>query len=414
MKSSFLKKIVLAFLVLFGAVGFTAHAQVSSEHFIYIQAKDKQPFYVILNNAVYSSSSIGYLVIPKLQSGSYDFKIGFPKQMESEREYTCVINDEDLGFSLQKKEDGSWGLLDLQSKTFLTVTTSATNAATTITQNSQPAEIPATTTTVQNNTAPIDTTPATQSFPSFGDMLSNVANDSTLNEPVATQQTKAAAATQTANNNVAATPEPVNNNVAANNAQSNINSSVEETYGIIKIGENLTNDGQQMTFVLFNSRTTDTVQILIPEQTPPPPPAAPPVTTVVQSNPEPKNTLPLFSDDNSTPVNNAAPVNADAQSVLAQCDNPLTDKEMLKLQKKIISKRTDDEMLSLVDKTVKGKCVTTEQVRQLGASFTSDAGRFALYQDVYGNVADKGNYASLQNQLLDGYFKKRFTDMLNQ
>jgi hypothetical protein len=71
-------------------------------------------------------------------------------------------------------------------------------------------------------------------------------------------------------------------------------------------------------------------------------------------------------------------------------------------------------MLSLVDKTVKGKCVTTEQVRQLGASFTSDAGRFALYQDVYGNVADKGNYASLQNQLLDGYFKKRFTDMLNQ
>jgi len=423
MKSSFFKKIGLAFLILFGAMCFTAHAQINSEHFIYIQAKNKQPFYAILNNKLYSSSNIGYLIIPKLQSGTYDLKIGFPKQIETERDYMCVINDEDLGYSLQKKDNGDWGLLDLQSQTFLTAATSA--ATNTATQNQLPSEAPAATTTAQNNNQTADNTSATQSS-SFGNMLSDVANDSTLKvQPVIQKKQPApAVAISTDNSDNSATtvaPQPTNNYVTDN--IQNTNSPVDETYGIIKTNETRIDDGQQMTFVLFNSHTTDTVQILIPMKALVQPTTLPSDTNAVQNkNYQTKNTLPLFDNDGDIPNNNVsssnaasiASANTGTQSASALCENPLTDKEMIKLQKKIISKTTDDEMLSVVDKAIKGKCIATEQVRLLGTSFLSDAGRFALYQDVYGNVSDKENYASLQNQLLDSYFKKRFTDMLNQ
>lgn len=403
MKSSLFKKTGLAFLLLFSALSFAARAQMNAEHFIYIQAKNKQPFYVIMDNTLYSSSTIGYLIIPKLKSGTYNLKIGFPKQMENEQNYICVINNEDLGYSLQQNDSGDWGLLDLQSQTFL-ATTSGADVAANAAQNPPPAETPAA--PAQNNNSASGNTP-TAAAATFGDMLSSVADDSTLKEqPISRRQQQRAPADDNA---IAVAPEQTNN-FAAGNSQ-NTNSSVEETYGIIKTNENNTGNGQQMTFVLFNSRSTDTVQILIPVKTPQQP-VAPRDTNAVQSNTnvQPANTLPLFGNDGNV----SSSANAGVQSVLAQCDNPLTDKEMLKLQKKIIGKTTDDEMLSVVDKTISGKCITTEQVRQLGTSFLSDAGRFALYQDAYGNVADKNNYPSLQNQLLDTYFKKRFTDMLNQ
>ncbi|ANI90478.1 hypothetical protein A9P82_14995 [Arachidicoccus ginsenosidimutans] len=473
MNYTLLKKIILSLVVFLCAFDFAAHAQdVNSNHFIYIQAKSKQPFYVILNSKVYSSSTIGYLIIPKLKNGSYNLRIGFPKQSAPEQNFTCVVNNADVGYSLQKNDEGNLGLLDLQSRKFVAsggVTTLedqyiGTNTAETNTASANP----------QQN--------STQTSSAFGDMLSSAANDSTLNKPAVAATPKAvmsAPVEKTVADNFGKNPQEDTKAVIAASTDSNLKAGdlgdTNETYGVIKSSETNSGGSQQMTFVLFNTRSTDTVQIVIPGKV-----SAQPQTANASGDNEDEsssskteqsnnNSLALFTNtdsgdtvessntpskhqkrnkkqreenllnmeansdaagDTSKDVNNpfykkdntdikSADDNIASQSIetsaaATPCDNPVSDKELAKLQKKMIGKSNDDAMLALVDKSLKGKCITTQQVKQLGTLFLSDAGRFALYQDVYGNVSDKENYASLKSQLLDNYFKKRFTDMLNQ
>jgi hypothetical protein len=94
-----------------------------------------------------------------------------------------------------------------------------------------------------------------------------------------------------------------------------------------------------------------------------------------------------------------------------QCD-PISDKNFQKMQKKMIARNNDNDMIAIVDKYIDGKCLTTSQVKTLGGLFLSDAGRYALYHDAYSHVSDKQNFPSLEGQLLDSYFKKRFQQLL--
>lgn len=479
MNKRFFKKAALILCTLLMVMQLRAGAQSTDNHFIYIQAKDKQPFYVILNSKVYSSSTIGYLIIPKLKNGTYTLKIGFPKQSADESVFKCVVDDADVGYSLQKSDNGNLGLLDLQTQNLI--------AAAGNTNNNSAAPIAATQNIVTN------TAPATSS--AFGDMLSSVSNDSTLNRQMVTQQPKAVMQQDAANgtsvqaDNFGNNPQADAKAVIAASGQKNlkpasVSDDTDQTYGVIKSSENPTDAGQQMTFILFNSRSTDTVQIVVPQ-------------SAVQNNgslssPESSDTSTskqaggqygdrslalfknsdgdtVFSDDSDsknnvtksssgkrkhkgvhtldggvpagtaataaannvnnpfysgTSVNNSTNNTgnsndadndaAEVQQSNLACDNPLSDKELQKTQKKMISRGNDDDMLSIADKAIKGKCVTTQQVKQLGSLFLSDAGRFAIYQDAYPYVSDKDNYGSLQNQLLDTYFKNRLMEMLKK
>jgi hypothetical protein len=107
-----LYKIVLL-CTLFFVVGLTAFSQ--QNHFVYIQTENKQPFYVKLNNKLLSSSVSGYIIIPKLQNGTYEFTIGFPKNEWSEQNFTCAVNKKDAGYLLKDFGDKGWGLFNLQS-----------------------------------------------------------------------------------------------------------------------------------------------------------------------------------------------------------------------------------------------------------------------------------------------------------
>ncbi len=480
MNRIFFRKICFLFCTLLLTFGFNANAQDGdNNHFIYIQAKSKQPFYVILNKKVYSSSTIGYLIIPKLKNGTYDLKIGFPKQYASEQDFTCIVRDADVGYSLQNNNNGDLGLLDLQSQAFISAAKGANDDATVAT---------VTKVTPQAAEAVDNTAKAAveQSSSAFGDMLSSAANDSTLKQqPVvqpkaemplqATIQQPALAPEQT--DSFGANPQMDTKAVIAASGEKLKAGEVGndmETYGVIKSSESNMSAGQQMTFVLFNSRSSDTVQILVPQNTPAKSedagtgqPVMPSATGNKQSG---DRSLALFENTNGDTVpadadavsdvskvskkkksKKASDVqtldvqtgNADtagsvnnpfyngsntasgnnnnmkqdenssvAQSSIPPCDNPVTDKDLDKMQKKMISKGNDDDMLSIADKSTKGKCITTQQVKQLGGLFLSDAGRFALYQDVYSSVSDKDNYSSLQSQLLDTYFKTRFLNML--
>ncbi len=92
---------------------FSSTAQIN--HFIYLQTENKQPFYVKFNKKIISSSASGYIIIPKLQPGSYDLIIGFPKNEWVEQHFTGSVKNEDVGYLVKNFGEKGWGLFNLQS-----------------------------------------------------------------------------------------------------------------------------------------------------------------------------------------------------------------------------------------------------------------------------------------------------------
>lgn len=100
---------LLAFLCYFSA----AFSQ--KTYFVYLQTEQQQPFYVKLGDKTYSSSATGYLILSRLVDSSYNLTIGFPQNKWPEQKFTVNLGGKDKGYLLKNFQDGSWGLLDLQT-----------------------------------------------------------------------------------------------------------------------------------------------------------------------------------------------------------------------------------------------------------------------------------------------------------
>ncbi|MEP7319386.1 MAG: hypothetical protein ABI921_11615, partial [Panacibacter sp.] len=144
-----IKSVLMLCMVLFMA-GF-ARLYAQQNHFIYIQADDKQLFTVALNGKVFNASSIGYVILPKLADGKYQLTISFPNKKYADQQFECVINKADAGYALKNFGQKGWGLFNLQ-------TLDVTMAGAPVPELKQE--------TVKEN--------------GFGDMLSDVVNDSTI------------------------------------------------------------------------------------------------------------------------------------------------------------------------------------------------------------------------------------------
>ncbi len=100
-------------LIFLLSVSFFAEAQ--QVHFVYLQTENAQPFYVKLDNKVTSSSSAGYLILPKLADGAYKISIGFPKKEFPEESFEISVDKDNKGFLLKNFGEKGWGLFNLQS-----------------------------------------------------------------------------------------------------------------------------------------------------------------------------------------------------------------------------------------------------------------------------------------------------------
>ena len=85
------------------------------QYFVYIQAENPQPFFVKINEKVYSADAAGYLILPKLKDTAYTFKIGYPQNKWPEQQFSVAIRSKDHGFLLKQFDGKGWGLFDLQS-----------------------------------------------------------------------------------------------------------------------------------------------------------------------------------------------------------------------------------------------------------------------------------------------------------
>ena len=83
-------------------------------YFIYLQTETGEPFFVRMNDKLYSSEPSGYLILPKLKDSIYKFKLGFPSK-DIDLDFTTSINKKDHGYLIKNLGDKGWGLFDLQS-----------------------------------------------------------------------------------------------------------------------------------------------------------------------------------------------------------------------------------------------------------------------------------------------------------
>ena len=84
-------------------------------YFIYLQSDNYSPFYVKMNDRIYSSTNSGYLILSNLLDSVYTFSIGFPSS-QSEAKFTVKLSSKDKGFLIKNFNSGL-GLFDLQNLT---------------------------------------------------------------------------------------------------------------------------------------------------------------------------------------------------------------------------------------------------------------------------------------------------------
>lgn len=425
------------------------------KHFIYIQADNKQPFYVILNGKNYSSSSIGYIILSKLSNGTYDLHIGFPKDQYPEQQFSVKVDNKDYGYALKNSNEKGWALYNLQTKDVITSTTGSDNKS----DSSQSASL--------------------KKKDLFGDMLSEVVNDSTLTQATAmanpntndisvdTVQTETETASaqverkqtnteQSANEQdpSIASVAPANEDTSAETTDATTTTETFNTKGVIKSEEKRTKDGTDLVFIDFNNLNNDTIRVFIPSsadvdtstdgdlensstvaETTTSSDAASSVasnrtpstkdieTSGTSSDKTKKISNPFYSgsspDNTDTATASANDENTSTSTastapsmVKSFCTNMFTDKDVDRLKRKISSESDPDEKIRLVKKALRDKCITTDQVKTIGELFLSDETRYSFYDAVYPFVYDYGHYSVLENQLLDNYYKNRFKALL--
>lgn len=381
------------------------------KHFIYMQSEDKQPFAVVLNGKVFSSSDYGYVIIPKLVDSTYNFTVSFPMNKFPDQAFTCAINKKDAGYML-KNETNGWALQDMQTQKL-------------ITNNSN--------TTAQKN--------------GFGDMLSDVVNDSDLVKKDATLQ-KPADATNAAAVTLAAISVET---VAANNRDAATDVLAKPQ----KISESKIGTGTNMLFVDKTKDGVDTISVFVPFEAAnadlatdqkslqenstnnlqnetlsvtSPPHNSDSVSgnnissasenVAVNNNEHTQDVSnPFYKPEQS--INNTAVTSAAATGVVSttnavkqDCENTISDDDLNKLKRKMFVKKNDNDMIQYAVKYMDNKCITTDQVKSLGNLFSSDDGRYNLYDALYNYTYDYGNYPGLSTQILDPYYKKRFAALL--
>jgi len=431
-------KIVLLNVCLFVFTSTQTNAQ--QNHFVYIQTDEKISFDVSVNGKTYNSSSIGYVIIPKLAKGTYQLNVSFANKKYPDQQFNCIIDKLDAGFLLKNYTDKGWGLFNLQSFDI----TMATK------ENAVEAEQPK---TQPDNNA-------------FGNMLSQVANDTTLFvkteivKPVVQKPLPVAdsavsvknesAPTKEANIN-ASTTEEEKKEIAISEPKTNLPHAINP---LLKLKQLSSKDGTDVVFIDSSSGMNDTIRIFLPAQ-----PGEISDTaeteqqsvvlntktgnvvektaidssvmdhqadTITEKNGEIKN--PFFAkeeqkqaktvtnvDSNSIKSNedrNVPVANAQPAANVSDCKNMLSESDMDKLRKKMVSANTDDKMIGVAKKNIQDKCISTSQVKSLGALFLSDDGRLNFFSAVYGSVYDKTAFSALENQLIDPNYKKRFKDFI--
>ncbi len=406
-----MKQFFLSFLL----AGIVCFAYAQQEHFIYIQADNKQAFYVKIADKVYSSSAAGYAIIPKLNNAVYTLTIGLPKNEKPPQNLQVAVN-EDLGFLLKDLPGKGLSLYNLQSMKVV----SAGDVA-------------------NQSSGLASTTRAADNENNFGAVLSNVSNtpDLAITQPVAKPVAEKPAVVQEESPTLPVQQNalPVITPAQQNGTVSRISSFTEE-------------NGVALTYLDKTDAQENTVTIFIPVKKSAGVAGNRPVEIVPDdqsAKSKPVNAKPVQSRENATPptgnekfldieINN--PNNADVSgnvgtisasapkpynanekkeiSYNSDCKSLADNDDFLKIRKKMVAENNNDDMVYAAKKYFKTKCFTTEQIRNLSVLFLTDKSKYSFFDAAYPFTSDTQNFARLSSELKDEYYIERFNVMIRR
>jgi hypothetical protein len=456
-------------------------------YFIYLQSEQEQPFFVKMDEKIYSSSASGYLIFSKLKDSTYNFSIGFPQSKWPEQKFSVVLRGKDHGYMIKNFGDKGWGLYDLQT---LSIQMAATDASKTsaikteakdvspfteilaraaddpslrekpvvaktevvkppekeivqekkeeaklVVAKTEEVKSPATTITQEKKeeVKPVVTEPpvlAKKEEPKViikepdvikpggtsGIVVVNREMEDT--PPPKTEQPK------TETKTIEGKTEPVTAEtrgiVSGTNDQKPEEAEVEykKTTVTRKFGKTTTEGIGLMFIDEYSDGKKDTIHILIPD-------AKPVINEIKETPKQEKKFLEIASVTADTMPGVKDPVVkeevvAESKTVnpvskpqpKSNCKEVATETDFLKLRRNMAAETDDDDMVDEARKYFKNKCFTTLQLRNLGALFLDDLGKYKFFDLAYLFVSDKENFSSLQSELKNEYYINRFKAML--
>jgi hypothetical protein len=323
------------------------------QHYLFIEADGQQPFYVKKGDMLYSSSSSGFLIIPKVAKGDVRMVVGFPKGLYPEVSFDIQEVNRDRGFHLKLFEGKGWGLFD---RTSLEVIMSAAEPVITASVVSE-----------KNDSNP------------FAELLSGATGDEALLKK----------------QSVSPKSLPVAPVVAKENKQDKKNTDVLREKAIqpmlIKLEE--TDSDKRITFIdQIASGQADTVNVQIDkplllknissESSVQPPMAVTAEPPLVNSSAS--NAAPLEVDA----IEPSAPLIVNTRK-LPECNKTLaSDKDMFLLQKKLLGISTEEDQIAFVEKSFGLKCYSSKQAVEIASFFLDEGSRLRLFERIYWLVTD--------------------------
>jgi len=392
------------FIMAFLLSGMLAKAQ--HNHFIYLQADNKQPFYVKVKGNVYSSSASGYLIIPKLQAGTHELSIGFPKNQWPSQTIAVTVSGKDVGYLLKNFDNKGWGLFNIHTMDV----------------------IMASSPTAANTAATAKTETKTDEF---SNALADVVNTPSIKE-VKKEEPKEEKKPEAPEKEEAVAVIPVVNKVET---------PVKPVSVIKKIRSAQTGDVSNITYLVSDEYGSDTVDISITaDKITEPAAKTQPAETAATETAKPKNTdnparqapEPKFieidlpntgktvetkepakaaKEETIKPVESASPV-APVPMINSDCKALATEEDFLRARKKMTAQKSDDDMVNAAKKLFRQKCYSTAQVKNLSVLFLKDEGKYKFFDAVYPFVYDSGEFRQLESQLADEYYISRFRSMI--
>lgn len=426
--------------------GLIARAQ--HDHFVYLQTDNKQAFYVRLNEKVYSSSASGYLVIPKLGNGSHTLSVGFPKNEWPNQEIVLPVVNKDQGYILKNFGSKGWGLFNMQSMDVIMAKTTSTVA-----ENNQAA----------SRTDEFSTTLAdVVNTPSIKDIKKEEVKEA---DKVAVQEpAKSVTPINTAEPvktlvDSNAQPRPAGDSlVAKHSSEVSAPATAPVTVATVfikRINEQKTEEGLVVNYAVQEESGIDTVQVIlsgaeiavnkeeikdIPKETKQPELPAPsdtkaadvgspkfidmdlnnPSNSKDSSSQPPVNAAQPTKEDQkgkragtkNDPTSPASPETGELKMINSDCKTSAKEEDFLKVRKRMIAQRSDDDMISAAQKLFRQKCYSTDQVKNLSVLFLKDDSKYKFFDAAYPFVYDTPNFKNLESQLTDPYFISRFKAMI--
>lgn len=365
-------------------------------HFLYLQSDNQQAFYLKMEGDIYSSSASGFLLLPRLQPGSLEFLIGFPRSQWPEQQFSIQIPAADKGMVLRNLPEKGWCLQDLQTPEFVEGQQKA--AATSTAQ--QPEKV--------------------KTDDGFAVTLANAVGDQGIREVERIKKRTPDTPLKSPSPEFQASQNQTTDSIKVEDSiKAIITDSLVLTSKVEKIGETRLTGFTGLLFVDQTGNEKDTVDVSFEH------PLADTVTikdSSVQTVDSAglaiteKVTMPAVADTvrrGETKVADYLHMPAAALPDRSDCRNTATEKDMADLRKKAIKLGTDSVMVDFYIREVKVKCYTVAMIQALSFAFVSDATRMLFFQEAYPWVLDPSNYPTLERLFVTEPFITQFKKLIN-